>query len=141
MIAQRTLLYEMPSNTKGKNSSEKYTVIALRIWWKVPAEIKYPHSDWKYLQKVNELRFWLKVLAESKCKILSDFLWKKECYLSKEHFFSSEIWGHLAFFFCRYFQSESEVIYLLQVLSIKIWGYLPYADTFHLILRAITVYF
>ena len=108
-----------PQILSEKTSSEKYTVIALRIWWKVSAEIKYPHSDWNYLQKVNDLRFWLKVPAENKCKMPSDFGWKKKLksYLSKEQiFFSYEIWGYLAFIFCRYFQSESEVIYLLQVL-------------------------
>ena len=33
-----TLLYEMPSNLKGKTSSQKYTVIALRIQCKLSAE-------------------------------------------------------------------------------------------------------
>ena len=61
---------------------------------KVPAEVKYPHSDWKYLQKVNDLRFWLKVPAESKCKMPSDFWWKKKfyrikSYLSKEQTLSN----------------------------------------------------
>ena len=34
-------------------------------------------------------------------------------------FFSSEIWGHFAFTFCRYLKSEYEGIYLLQVLPAK----------------------
>ena len=33
--------------------------------------------------------------------------------------FSSEIWGHFAFTFCRYLKSEYEGIYLLQVLPAK----------------------
>ena len=33
-----TLLYEMPSNLKGKNFEKKYTVISLRIQWKLSAE-------------------------------------------------------------------------------------------------------
>ena len=63
-----------PQILREKTSSQKYTVIALWMWWKVPAEVKYPHSDWKYLQKVNDLRFWLKVPAESdtKCLQISD---------------------------------------------------------------------
>ena len=64
-------------------------------------------------------------------------------YLSKRQnfFFSSEIWGHFAFTFCRYFPSKYEGIYLLQVLSIRIWGYLPSAGKYHQILRAIPVDF
>ena len=57
-----------PQIRREKNLSQKYTVIALWMWWKVPAEVKYPHSDWKYLQKVNDPRFWLKVPAESDTK-------------------------------------------------------------------------
>ena len=34
-------------------------------------------------------------------------------------FFSSEIWGHFVFTFCRYLKSEYEGIYLLQVLPAK----------------------
>ena len=34
-------------------------------------------------------------------------------------FFSSEIWGHFIFTFCRYLKSEYEGIYLLQVLPAK----------------------
>ena len=57
-----------PQILREKTSSQKYTVIALRMWWKVPAEVKYTHSDWKYLQKVKDLRFWLKAPAESNTK-------------------------------------------------------------------------
>ena len=64
---------------EGKNFVPKiYCYCPLNVMEKVPAEVKYPHSDWKYLQKVNDLRFWLKVPAESKCKMPSDFWWKKK---------------------------------------------------------------
>ena len=57
-------------------------------------------------------------------------------------FFSSDIWGHLTFIFCRYFKSESEVIYLLQsLLSITMRVFNSCRYFFHHIQRAITVYF
>ena len=100
------------------------------------------YSDFKYLQKVN-----------AKCPQISDEK-KKFCLFDKwllililkdqkffvkgaKLFFSSEIWGHFAFIFCRYLKSEYEGIYLLQVLSIRIWGYLPSAGKYLQILRAI----
>ena len=72
-----------------------------------------------------------------------NFWWKKRSFASDNYFlililkdqklfvkgtklfFSSEIWGHFAFTFCRYLKSEYEGIYLLQVLSINIWGKYP----------------
>ena len=48
---------------RGKNFVSKiYCYCPLNVM-KVPAEVKYPHSDWKCLQKVNDFRFWLKVPA------------------------------------------------------------------------------
>ena len=110
-------------------------------------------SDWKYLQKVNALIFWFKVPAKSKCEMPLDFWWKiffcsfnkylllngQKLFfkLAKKIKFHQKFEGilHLlfagtlnqntrAFTCCRYFQSESEAIYLLQLLSIRIWGYL-----------------
>ena len=77
-----------------------------------------------YLKKVNTLRFWLRVPAEGKCpQILTT------C--------KRQMSNALRFFFNRNLRVFG--IYFLQVLLIRIWGYLPSADTFHLILRAITV--
>ena len=91
------------------------------------------YSDLKCLQKVNV-----------KCpqifvpwKITFDPL-SKDTYERSKKKFPSEIWGHFAFTFCWYFKSEYEGIYLLQVLSIRIWGHLPSAGTFNQNLRVFT---
>jgi hypothetical protein len=62
----------------------------------------------------------------------------KDIYQRSKKKFPSEILGHFAFTFCRYFKSEYEGIYLLQVLSIRIWGHLPSAGTFNQNLRVFT---
>ena len=84
----------------------------------VPSNLKLPsYSDFNYLQKVN-----------AKCPQIPDEKTKFclvdksiKSYLSKRRnsFFSSEIWGHFAFTFCRYLKSEYEGIYFLQVLPAK----------------------
>ena len=66
--------------------------------------------DGKCLQKANTLRFWLKVPAESKCQIPSDFCLRA--------------YG----------------IYLLQVVKIRIWGRLPSTGTFNQTLRVFTFF-
>ena len=82
------------------------------------------YSDFNYLQKVN-----------AKCPQISDeknkfcsidkklfiiFLKDQKLFVKEAKlFFSSEIWGHFVFTFCRYLKSEYEGIYLLQVLPAK----------------------
>ena len=83
------------------------------------------YSDFFYMQKIN-----------AKCPQISDekktsfaplinnflvLILKNQKLFVKgaKLFFSSEIWGHFAFTFCRYLKSEYEGIYILQVLPAK----------------------
>ena len=86
------------------------------------------YSDFNYLQKVNAKCPQIPDEKTKFCSVdknfLSFFLKHQKLFVKEAKlFFSSEIWGHFAFTFCRYLKSEYEGIYLQQVLSIRIWGY------------------
>ena len=89
------------------------------------------------------LHFWWKKSFAPLTNSFWSFKIRIKSYLSKrKNFcFSSKIWGRFAFTFCRYLTSVYEGIYLLQVVSIRIWGYLPSAGKYPQILREISVYF
>ena len=104
------------------------------------------YSDFKYLQKMNAKCPYISDEKKSFAPLTNNFWSFKiriKSYLSKRKnfYFSSKIWGRFAFTFGRYLTSEYEGIYLLQVLSIRIWGYLPSAGKYLQILRAIPLDF
>ena len=109
------LLFEgnLKALQRKKTLSEEYTVIALR--------------------------FWLKVLAEGKCQVPSDFWWKKDNYIKDQKLFIKGANLFFSIYFIRNLRAFG--IYFVQVLKIRIWGYLPSASTFNQILKVITVYF
>ena len=102
------------------------------------------YSDFKYLQKVNAKCPQISDEKKGSFASLSNNFWSLEIrikiYPSREQnfVFSFELWGYFAFIFCRYLKSEYEGIYLLQVLSIKIWGYLPSSGKYPQFLRVFT---
>ena len=102
-----TLLYEMPSNSKGKNFVWKiycFFPLNLRV---LPAD-----SDGSICKKwmQNALRFVMENRSFS--SLINKFKIRIKSYLSerKNFYFSSEIWGHFAFPFCRYFHQNLQVL-------------------------------
>ena len=103
-------------HTEGKN-------IVWKIYCFFPLNLRVLPADSdgnickKWMQ--NALRFLMK--NRSFFSLINKFKIRIKSYLSKRKnfYFSSEIWGHFAFTFCRYLKSEYEGIYFLQVLPAK----------------------
>ena len=107
LLVLHTLLYEMPSNSKGKNFVWKiycFFPLNLRV---LPA-----NSDGiickKWMQ--NALRFVMKNRSFS--SLINNFKIRIKSYLSKRKnfYFSSEIWGRFAFTFCRYLHQNLQAL-------------------------------
>ena len=105
--SQHTLLYEMPSNSEGKN-------FVWKIYWNFPLNMRVLPADSdggickKWMQ--NILRFLMKSISFS--SLINNFKIRIKSYLSKRKnwYFSSEIWGRFAFTFCRYFHQNLQVL-------------------------------
>ena len=105
-VDNHTLLYEMPSNSKGKNFWKIYCFFPLNLRV-LPAD-SYGSICKKWMQ--NTLRFVMKNRSFS--SLINNFKIRIKSYLSKwkNFYFSSEIWGCFAFTFCRYFHQNLQVL-------------------------------